>query len=217
MNKMLLFFWAGVVALLIFIVYYFMIKNKGSGRKNIIFGKDAAQGDANTQSVSEEDPLESLRNDLERQIKELKKGLSDIQTRVIQLERKMAESPRPSNPERPSQNAGGGQAPFRKEVKYVELVGSNGINANNLLDTNSDYALLVINIDSPSHATFKVNDLPQAQRQLLSSYQYSLSNFVNASVKSSTPSRIVTKRPGTLMLRDNQWVPTEKAEIEIVA
>lgn len=102
---------------------------------------------------------------------------------------------------------------FQRVIKYAETLEGNGINVSDLVDDNSEYALLKVIIDSPSTAQFEVNDLQSAQAMLVSSYKYTIADFCNRLSASDAPLRIVTRKHGELKLQANKWVLTAKADV----
>lgn len=105
---------------------------------------------------------------------------------------------------------------FKLLTKYAETVSADGINQSDLIDSNSEYAYLKIVIDSPVTATFTINDLPAAQAEIISSYDYTIKSLVNRINASSAPKTIVTHKPGRLELQGEKWVLKDKADISLV-
>lgn len=102
---------------------------------------------------------------------------------------------------------------FEKQEKYAEALDGTSIQQSDLADENSEFAYLIVNIDSPSTATFRVNDMQSAQSKLISGFKYNLADFVNRLSTTPAPKNIITKKPGRLQLQDGAWVLTQRADI----
>ena len=149
---------------------------------------------------------------LQEAVNEIKKQLSLLDNKQNNTKQTLPQLPtqQPSQP--PTQPQ---QTVFQKQTKFAETIGSDGISQNDLIDTNSEYAYLKIIIDSPTTASFVINDLQTAQAEIISSYDYTIKPLVNRLRASSAPKTIVTHNPGRLMLQGDKWVVTKKADISL--
>lgn len=102
---------------------------------------------------------------------------------------------------------------FTKVVKYAESLEGDSILVDDLKDANSEYALIKVTLISPTEASFEVNDMVQAQPMLVSSYKFTIANFVNSSSTSTSPKLIRTKNAGVLRLQGDRWKLERKADI----
>lgn len=123
-----------------------------------------------------------------------------------------------SQPEHPqnkksTSNSKSVETPFRQVVKYADILDGDSIIVGDLKDDNSEYALFKVTVTSPTQAFFDVNNMAEAQPMLVSSYKYTIANFVNSSTKSTTPKKIATKKSGILRLQGDRWKLQQKAEI----
>lgn len=106
-----------------------------------------------------------------------------------------------------------GVGQFPKKTFYADLLDGDGIAVDDLKENNSEYMLLKIVVISPSEAEFEVNDLLSAQQTLVSSYKFTIGNFVVSSSISNSAQRIITRTPGRLRLQGDRWVLEQKASI----
>lgn len=102
---------------------------------------------------------------------------------------------------------------FEKHIKYAESLDGTSIQPSDMTDENSEFAYLIVNIESPTTATFRVNDMQSAQSKLISGFKYNLADFVNRLSTTPAPKTIITKKPGCLQLQDGTWVLTQRADI----
>lgn len=102
---------------------------------------------------------------------------------------------------------------FQKKTFYADLLDGDGIAVDDLKESNSEYMLLKVVVISPTEAQFEVNDMLSAQQTLVSSYKFTIGNFVNSSSNSNSAQRIVTRIPGRLRLNGDHWVLEKKAVI----
>lgn len=106
-----------------------------------------------------------------------------------------------------------GVGQFPKKTFYADLLDGDGIAVDDLKENNSEYILLKIVVIGPTEAEFEVNDLLSAQQTLVSSYKFTIGNFVVSSSNSNSAQRIITRTPGRLRLQGDRWVLEQKASI----
>lgn len=106
-----------------------------------------------------------------------------------------------------------GVSQFQKQTFYADLLDGDGIAVDDLKVNNSEYMLLKIVVIGPTEAEFEVNDLPSAQQTLVSSYKFTIGNFVVSSSNSNSAQHIITRIPGRLRLQGDRWVLEQKASI----
>lgn len=168
---------------------------------------------------------------LQKEIRRLEGELTEVTRRITKLEmisnQKKKNVPNPpqssifhsptqqhSQPKQLSinqQNIGG--TSFTKVVKYAESLEGDSILVDDLKDANSEYALIKVTLISPTEASFEVNDMAQAQPMLVSSYKFTIANFVNSSSSSTSPKLIRTRNAGVLRLHGDRWKLERKADI----
>lgn len=162
-------------------------------------------------------------NQLTNQMKQLQDLVAELKAQLVQISA-IQQQPMPEVlamkhiqkvTDQPLQAVPDHHHKYKPETKYAETVSADGINQSELTDANSEYAYLKIVIDSPVTATFTINDLPAAQAEIISSYDYTIKSFVNRISASSAPKTIVTHKPGRLELQGEKWVLKDKADISL--
>lgn len=109
-------------------------------------------------------------------------------------------------------------APNRPEKKITKRYCMNftpeGIAETDLVETNNEYMQLELHIDGEK-ANFIVNQLPQAQFQMISNIAFGVGRVVDIISKVDSPSRIITVKPGSVKLHNGFWKITGKAQVEL--
>lgn len=99
-------------------------------------------------------------------------------------------------------------------TKYVQQCGTDGFNADSLLDNLTKFTKFIIRIKGDK-ATYEVPDLEECQSKLLNGYA-SISPLVEEVARVNSPVAIMNDTPGILKLEGARWIIESKLKIKLI-
>lgn len=108
--------------------------------------------------------------------------------------------------------------PVSKKPRSMELYANilNGMvfPSDDMQSACDEYTVFVLTV-SGNEGTFKVNDAPNAQLNLISNFAYSVASAVEVKSKSASAKAIATMKPGRVRKTGNGWTIVKKAVVEL--
>lgn len=165
------------------------------------------------------DSIDGLRNDINLLTSQLK----SLQSSVGTLERKVADlSKKPANviterKESAPKNTNTDQnvkPTKRQEVLYAGNVKGDVFIGDSLKKQPDKYTSFILTVCG-SEGTFIVNNAPEVQKEIISSFQYKMMKAVEIKNKVSAPQKVVTLEPGQIVKSGNDWHIIVKAIVDI--
>lgn len=102
----------------------------------------------------------------------------------------------------------------KEKTQYATIIKGETFLEMGIKDTADDFTVCILTITG-DNGTFAVNGNPVAQQNILSKFNYGLSNIVVVKNKSLSPKCIRTIKAGKIRRVGKDWLVTDKAEIEL--
>lgn len=151
------------------------------------------------------DGLSNRVSNLEQSIAQLSSSVSILMSRK--------ETPDNGNP-KPHDTAVPPKPGRKEETFYAKALNGDTFQTSTLTTKNDKFTIFVLNV-ADDEGTYSVNDAPDAQRNLISGFQYAVAKAVDIQSKVNAPGRVVTLQPGTVRKTAGGWKITKKAVVEL--
>ncbi len=193
---------AAVAALAIY-VYYRRLQNLRTKKE---------QGNGNGAEHQENTPDVAI---LHREIGELSHRLTSLEKMVQQLNDVICRinDNQQKTPSQSSQTVSPKQ-PLKSKQLYANILNGNLFQESAMQLNKDEYTVFVLSVVGDK-GTFVVNDAPEAQINLISSFAYTVANAVNVRAKANNAQSIVTLQPGKVKKADGGWTIVENATVEL--